>query len=164
MARIDTLLTELEREARTTRKHLARLPDDKFAWRPHAKSFSGGDLACHLVDCIGWTESIFNADEYAMDTAAYQPFSADSQLALLEGFDRAVVRARQAMSAAGDREAAQPWRLRINGKVWFEKPRETVFRDMALNHLIHHRGQLSVYLRLLEIPVPGTYGPTADEP
>ena len=163
MTRIETLLAEFEHEAQTTRKHLERLPDERFDWRPHPKSFTAGQLASHLVDCIRWTGPIFSADELDMDPASYRPFCATSSAALLEAFDDEVTRAMQAITHAADANATQPWRLQMHGKVWFEKPREAVFRDMTLSHLVHHRGQLSVYLRLLDVPVPGSYGPTADE-
>jgi len=163
MTRIDTLLMEFDHETRTARKHLARLPGDKFDWRPHPKSSTAGQLASHMVDCVRWVEAIFGADELEMDPAAYKPFDARSAESLLEAFDAGVAKAKQVMAGATDTNAAQPWRLKMQGKVWFEKPREAVFRDMTLNHLIHHRGQFSVYLRLLDVPVPGSYGPTADD-
>jgi uncharacterized damage-inducible protein DinB len=163
MTRIDSLLAELAHETQTARKHLERLPDEHFDWRPHTKSFTAGQLASHMVDCIRWTESIFGADELDMNPSAYRPVGASSVAALLETFDAEVAKARQVMARATDTNATQPWRLKLHGKVWFEKPREVVFRDMTLSHLVHHRGQFSVYLRLLEVPVPGSYGPTADE-
>jgi uncharacterized damage-inducible protein DinB len=163
MTRIDSLLAEFAHETQTTRKHLERLPNDQLDWRPHAKSFTAGQLASHMVDCIRWTESIFAADELDMDPSAYRPFRATSVAALLETFDSEAVKATQVMASAADTSVTQPWRLKMHGKVWFEKPREAVFRDFTLSHLVHHRGQFSVYLRLLEVPVPGSYGPTADE-
>jgi len=163
MTRIDSLLAELAHETATARKHLERLPEHQFGWRPHVKSFTAGELASHMVDCIRWTSAIFGADELDMDANPYKPFDATSAADLLEAFDAEVARAKQAMASSTDTSAAQPWRLKMRGKVWFEKPREDVFRDMTLSHLIHHRGQFSVYLRLLELPVPGSYGPTADE-
>ena len=98
-----------------------------------------------------------------MDPSTYKPFGAKSVAALLETFDGEVAKAKQVMASAADTSATQPWRLKMHGKVRFEKPREAVFRDMTLSHLVHHRGQFSVYLRLLEVPVPGSYGPTADD-
>ena len=165
MTRIDFLLAGLTHETATAtaRRHLERLPPDQLAWRPHPKSSTAGRLASHLVDCLRWVEPVFAADELDLDRNPYRPFSASSVEALLAGFDAEVATAKRAMASAADLEATQPWRLRMNGKVWFEKPRELVFRDMTLSHLIHHRGQLSVYLRLLEVPVPGSYGPTADD-
>ena len=163
MTRIDSLLAEFAHETETARKHLERLPTGQFEWRPHTKSFTAGQLASHMVDCIRWIEPIFGADELDMDPSAYKPFGAKSVAALLETFDGEVAKAKQVMASAADTSATQPWRLKIHGKVRFEKPREAVFRDMTLSHLVHHRGQFSVYLRLLEVPVPGSYGPTADE-
>jgi len=163
MTRIDTLLAEFAHETATARKHLERLPTGQFEWRPHAKSFTAGELASHLIDCIRWAEPIFGGDELDMDPSTYRPFHAKSIESLLETFDADVARAKQVMANAADKSATNPWRLKIHGKVWFEKPREAVFRDMTLSHLVHHRGQFSVYLRLLDVPVPGSYGPTADE-
>ena len=163
MTRLDALVAEFAHEAQTARKHLERLPGDKFHWRPHPKSFTAGQLASHMVDCLRWIEPIFGSDELDMDASAYSPFDATSAAALLEAFDAEVEKAKQVMASAADTGATRPWRLKMHGKVWFEKPREAVFRDMTLSHLIHHRGQFSVYLRLLDLPVPGSYGPTADE-
>jgi uncharacterized damage-inducible protein DinB len=163
MTRIDFLLAEFAHETATARKHLERLPTEQFEWRPHPKSSTAGQLASHMVDCIRWIEPTFGADELDMDPSAYKPFAAKSTAALLETFDSEVAKAKQVMVGAADTSATQPWRLKMHGKVWFEKSREAVFRDMTLNHLIHHRGQFSVYLRLLEVPVPGSYGPTADD-
>jgi uncharacterized damage-inducible protein DinB len=163
MTRIDSLLAEFAHETETARKHLERLPAGQFEWRPHTKSFTAGQLASHMVDCIRWVVPIFSADELDMDPKAYKPFGAQSVATLLETFDGEVAKAKQVMASAADTSATQPWRLMMHGKVWFEKPREAVFRDMTLSHLVHHRGQFSVYLRLLEVPVPGSYGPTADE-
>ena len=163
MTRTGILIAEFTRETGTARKHLERLPDSQYAWRPHAKSYTAGELASHLVDCIRWVEPIFGADEFDMDPSAYKPFQADSTAALLHAFDTDVAKAKQVMESTADTEAAHKWRFKLRGAVRFEKPREAVFRDMALSHLVHHRGQLSVYLRLLEVPVPGSYGPTADD-
>jgi uncharacterized damage-inducible protein DinB len=163
MTRIEFLLAEFTHETETARTHLARLPADQFAWRPHVKSFTAGALGSHMVDCIRWIDPIFGADELDMDPATYTPFQAQSVAELLETFDSDVARAGQVIASAADTSAMQPWRLKVHGTVWFEKPREAVFRDMSLSHLVHHRGQLSVYLRLLGIPVPESYGPTADE-
>ncbi|MGQ0720760.1 MAG: DinB family protein [Candidatus Eiseniibacteriota bacterium] len=163
MNRIESLLAELAHEAQTTRRYLERLSERQFDWRPHAKSFTAGQLASHLVDCIRWITPIFAADELDMGSGGYEPFCAKSSAELLASFDAEVAKAQQAMAGSTDTSATGPWRFKMHGKVWFEKPREDVFRDMTVSHLIHHRGQLSVYLRLLEVPVPGSYGPTADE-
>ena len=163
MSTINSLITEFENEARTTRKHLERLPNDKLKWQPHQKSFSAAGLASHIVDCIGWADSIFNQDEFDVDPATYKPYQATSTDDLLKTFDDKVRICEQVLANADDAALVQPWRLKMKGKVWFEKPRASVFRDFILSHIVHHRGQFSVYLRLLDVPVPGSYGPSADE-
>src|SRR5262245_8344447 len=162
MTRVEALLAEFTREAKTSRRHLERLPEVRFDWRPHPKSFTAGQLASHIVDCIRWTSPIFSADELDLDAKPYKPFAASSLSGLLDGFDTEVDASTLAMVTTGDKNASMPWRLKMRGKIWFEKPREAVFRDMTLSHLVHHRGQFSVYLRLLDVAVPGSYGPTAD--
>ena len=159
----DGLRLEFERETRATRRYLERLPGDKLAWRPHAKSFTAGDLASHIVECVRWTEVIFGGNEFDVDPATFAPYQAPSSDALLAAFDADVVRGTRALAAVGDEAVTRPWRMKIKGTVRFERPKAMVFRDFTLSHLIHHRGQLSVYLRLLDVPVPGAYGPTADE-
>jgi uncharacterized damage-inducible protein DinB len=163
MKTIDSLLKEFEHEAQTTRKHLERLPDGKLGWRPHEKSFTAAGLASHITECVGWTEVIFNENEYNFDPATYRPYVAKSTADLLKTFDDNVAKGRQALAAAAEGSLEQPWSLKIMGRVQFEKPRADVFRDFALSHVIHHRGQFSVYLRLLDIAVPGSYGPSADD-
>jgi uncharacterized damage-inducible protein DinB len=163
MTTIEALAAEFEHETATLRRHLERVPEDRFDWRPHKKSFSAGELASHLVDCVGWTELIFGADEYVFDPASFQPFAARSSAELLDALDSKVANGRRALGAATHGDVDRPWRLKIGERVRFERPKAVVFRGFTLSHLIHHRGQLSVYLRLLEVPVPGSYGPSADE-
>jgi uncharacterized damage-inducible protein DinB len=160
---VDSLIKEVDSETRTTRRHLERLPDEKLDWRPHDKSFSVRELASHIVECIRWAESILAKDELDMDPIAYKPYQAASVGDLLKTFDEDVARCKQALAGASDAMMTQPWRLKLRGKLMLERPKAAVFRDFTLSHLIHHRGQLSVYLRLLNLPVPGSYGPTADE-
>jgi uncharacterized damage-inducible protein DinB len=163
MTAAELLKEEFAHEADATRRLFERLPDRHLAWRPHDKSFTAGALASHIVDCIRWVDSIFSRDELDMDPTSYKPFQAASVADLIGTFDADVARSKQALAGVTDAALMQPWRLRIMGQVRFEKPRAAVFRDFTLSHLIHHRGQLSVYLRLLSVPVPGVYGPTADE-
>lgn len=163
MSSIDSLIAEFEHEAQTTRKHLERLPSDKLDWRPHEKSFTLRGLASHIVECVSWADSIFNRDEFDFDPATYKPYQATSAADLLKTFDDHVAKGKQALAGAVDATLMQPWRLKMMGHVRFEKPRAAVFRDFTLSHMIHHRGQFSVYLRLLDVPVPGSYGPSADE-
>ena len=161
------LVKEFAREAAVTRTHLARVPEDRLDWRPHQKSYSARELASHLVDCVQWASAIFGADEYDVDPSTYKSYAAESVAGLLEEFDRAVEAGKStleaALGAAGRAAADEPWRLKIAGRVRFERTRADALRDFTLSHQIHHRGQLTVYLRLLDVPVPGSYGPTADE-
>lgn len=157
------LRKEFAQECQTTRRPLERLREDAFSWRPHPKSYTAGMLAMHIVDCLGWVDDVLTSDELVMAPAAYRPFVAASVPDLLEAFDARAAGGAARLAQTSEAALLEPWRLVLGGKVRFEKPRLAVFRDFTLNHIIHHRGQLSVYLRLLEIPVPGSYGPTADE-
>jgi uncharacterized damage-inducible protein DinB len=163
MTMINSLVREFGHETETTRKHLERLPDDRLDWRPHDKSFTARALGSHIVECVGWTDSIFSGDEFNFDPATYKPYLAASVADLLKTFDDNVARGKHAMAGVADGDLMKPWRLKMRGNVRFEKSKADVFRDFTLSHVIHHRGQLSVYLRLLDVPVPGSYGPTADE-
>jgi len=159
----DSLIAEFERESQTTRRHLERLPDDKLDWRPHEKSFTAGGLASHIAELISWADSILNLDELDIDPATYKPYQASSVADLLKTFDDNVGACRQVLAGAADATLEQSWRFKMMGRLLFERPKAEVFRDFILSHVIHHRGQFSVYLRLLNVPVPSTYGPTADE-
>jgi uncharacterized damage-inducible protein DinB len=161
---IDWLTTQFHHETKTTRRHLERLPADKLDWRPHEKSSTAGALASHLVECIRWTNDIFTKNEIEIDFATYKPYQASSTSDLLEAFEKAVAEGKQVLAGVDEEAAMQPWSLKVSGQTVFERPRIDVLRDFTLSHLIHHRGQFSVYLRLLNVPVPGSYGPSADEP
>ena len=160
---MDWLATQFDHETKTTRRHLERLPNDQLDWRPHEKSYTAGALASHLVECVNWTTDIFTKNEVNFDPATYKPYLAASTSELLEAFEKAVADGKRVLEGVNDEDAMQLWSLKFGGKTLFERPRLDVFRDFTLSHLIHHRGQFSVYLRLLNIPVPGSYGPTADE-
>ena len=163
MATLQRLAVEFDQEATVTRKMLERLPGTQFGWRPHPKSFTAGDLACHIIECVGWVQPILTAAEFDLDPATYRPFAATSPAALLDGLDRAADAGRAAFAATNEAALDEPWRLLIRGRPRWSKPREVVLRDFTFSHVAHHRGQFSVYLRLLELPVPGAYGPSADE-
>ena len=163
MTSLPSLIAEFAREGATTRRMLERIPPDRLEWRPHPKSFTAGGLASHLVECVGWAEPIFAGDELDFDPSTYQPYEATSVGDLLAAFDDRVARGQRSLEAADHDAPGAPWRFKMRGKVRFERTRADVFRDFALSHQIHHRGQLSVYLRLLDVAVPGAYGPTADE-
>jgi uncharacterized damage-inducible protein DinB len=161
--RINALAEEFAGEAAKTRPLLERLPDHRFDWRPHMKSYTAGGLAGHLVDCLAWTHWIFSADEFDFDPRTYQACRATTTAELLTDFDAVATKSAKALAAASDASLEEPWRMKIKGRVRFEKTKGEVLRDFTLSHVIHHRGQFSVYLRILDVPVPGVYGPSADD-
>lgn len=163
MSTIDSLIAEFDDEAQTTRKHLERLPEDKLDWRPHQKSFTAVALASHITEMLGWAEMIVNDDGLDFDPSTYKPYQAASVADLLQTFDDNLAKSRKALADATDDTLGQPWSLKIMGRVQFERPKGAMLRDVAFSHIIHHRGQFSVYLRLLDVPVPASYGPSADE-
>ena len=116
-----------------------------------------------MTELVSWTDAIFNQDELDFDPVTYKPYLATSVADLLKTFDDNVAKGKEALAGATDDTLNQPWSFKIMGRVRFEKPKAAVFRDFTLSHMIHHRGQFSVYLRLLNVPVPGSYGPSADE-
>ncbi|HJU65565.1 MAG TPA: DinB family protein [Gemmatimonadaceae bacterium] len=160
MSMAKTLLPEFDQEMATTRRLLERVPDDKGAWKPHAKSFALGHLAQLLAWMPGWIATTLTSTE--LDLAAASGYSFEKTSELVELFDKNVREARQALESAGDADFMVPWSLKRGGNVFFTLPRAVVVRQ-HINHLIHHRGQMSVYLRLNDVPVPSIYGPTADE-
>ena len=153
-------LAELDVEMPTTRRLLERVPGDRAAWKPHEKSFSLGHLAQLVSRMPGWIVHTLKQD--ALDLSAGAAYSLESTATLLAEFDRNVAEARAALEAAEDAVYAQPWSLKAGDRTFFTLPRIAVMRQ-NVNHLVHHRGQLSVYLRLLDVPLPSIYGPTADE-
>lgn len=158
----EMMAAELRQESATTRKMLERVPQDDFNWKPHEKSMSLGQLASHVANLHStWLVSSLTQDEF--DLADSKPLKAESVAEILEAFDRNIVRALELLKAQTDEGMSTSWRLKRGGQVIFEIPRWAVFRSMVINHIIHHRGQLSVYLRLRNIPLPPVYGPTADE-
>lgn len=164
MSLSEPLAEELRREAAATRRMLERVPEDRLAWKPHEKSMTLGRLAGHIAELPSLFASTLTEDEVDFAAGNYQPFVASSVAGLLEKFDENVARAAELLrSHADDENLLKTWRLKSNGQVLFEMPRVAVLRTMALSHIIHHRGQLSVYLRLLDVPLPSVYGPTADE-
>ncbi len=163
MPMVDVLLPEFDHEMTTTRKVLERVPEDKFDWKPHAKSFSLGALAAHVAALPTWGAEALTRSE--IDIAGSQPPAAPpSKAELMATFDTNVAAARSALAGKTDGELMATWTLKRGGKAIFSMPKANVLRSFVLNHLIHHRGQLSVYLRLLDVPVPSIYGPSADEP
>ena len=162
MPLIDALLPEYDHEITTTRKLLERVPDDKLAWKPHAKSFSLGELATHLATIPMWGEVTLTKSE--LEAGSGPPAAAvTSRADLLAAFDKNTAGTRSALARASDAELMAPWALKRDGHALFSMPKAAVWRSFVLNHLVHHRGQLSVYLRMLDVPIPSMYGPSADE-
>jgi uncharacterized damage-inducible protein DinB len=160
------LLPEFDQEMANTRKTLERVPDDKLGWKPHAKSGTLGWLAAHLTNIPNWATLTIGKDELDLAPAgqAPQPPAAPkNRKELLEAFDKAVTEARAAISRTSDADFMKPWTLLKTGQNLMTMPKAAVMRSFVMNHLIHHRAQLGVYLRLNDIPVPSIYGPSADE-
>jgi uncharacterized damage-inducible protein DinB len=166
MSIAESLLPEFDHEMATTRKLLDRVPADKVAWKPHAKSFSLGDLSLHLGELCGWTQEALTKTELDINPPGGQSYTRppfESKEALLKAFDESATKARAAIAKATDAEFMVGWTLKAGGQAIFTIPRVAVIRTWVMNHIIHHRGQLSVYLRLLDVPVPSIYGPSADD-
>jgi uncharacterized damage-inducible protein DinB len=162
MSILDALLPEFDHEMATTRRVLERVPEAQFGWKPHEKSFSLGDLAGHLANIPYWCT--ITLKDTSLDLATLDRAKSPTSLAeLLTGFDSRVATAREHLSRATDPEFFVPWTLKMGDQEFFTMPRISVLRTFVLNHSIHHRGQLTVYLRLNNVPLPPVYGPTADE-
>ena len=154
---------DLDEELAATRRVLERVPEEHLAWKPHEKSFSLGELATHIANLTRWQGSILRQDEFDFALAPPMLRAVGSREELLRMFDEGVTDYRTALGEADDAGMEQPWTLRHGQHVIFSRPRAVVLRSFGLSHMAHHRGQLTVYLRLLGIPVPSVYGPTADE-
>jgi uncharacterized damage-inducible protein DinB len=166
MAIRDAFLPEFDHEMETTRKTLERVPEDKLDFKPHDTSMPMGRLAGHIAEMVGFTPATFQGDSFDFappGAPPTKPTVMTSRKQLLELFDKNVAAARAAISKASDGELQKTWTLLNGQKTIFAMPRVTVLRSMILNHIIHHRGQLSVYLRMNKVPVPSIYGPSADE-
>jgi len=159
-------LTDFDAETATARKVLERVPDGKPDWRPHPKSMTLGRLATHVSELPVWVTNTLTAGELDLAPDGKAPSSwpvLPNTAAILAQFDTNRARAREVLAAATDEEFHKPWSLKWGGKVLWTKSKYEVFRVWAMHHLVHHRAQLGVYLRLLDIPIPGSYGPSADD-
>jgi uncharacterized damage-inducible protein DinB len=156
------LLPEFDHEMATTRRVLERVPDDKLGWKPHDKSMTMAHLATHVATIGRWTDTIVGMDSFDVKDAPPNP-DLKSRKEILGVFDSTVAAARKLIAGASDEQLMKPWSLQSGGKTVFSQPRVGVLRSFIMNHSIHHRGQLSVYLRLNNVPVPSIYGPSADE-
>jgi uncharacterized damage-inducible protein DinB len=158
----DALLQEIDREAATTRRVLERVPNDRLTWKPHAKSMTIGALAFHLASVPGkiapW--GLVDSLEFPGGGPAPEPTSSAQ---ILAAHDESVKKAKNAITTIGDAGLTQNWQATRNGVAFLKMPKIALMRTIVMNHVYHHRGQLSVYLRLLDVPVPSIYGPSADE-
>ena len=157
------LAAEMQQEAKTTRRILERVPEESFAWKPHEKSMSLGRLAAHVAELPELVIPALKQDEFDFGSGDFKPFVPETNAELLERFDRNISAALEALQQQPDERMGDNWKLRSGDHVLFEMPRALVVRFVGLNHVVHHRGQLSVYLRLLDVPLPSIYGPSADE-
>jgi uncharacterized damage-inducible protein DinB len=162
----DTLLPEFDQEMANTRKVLERAPAAKFSWKPHPKSSELGALAAHIANMADWAKLTIESDSFDYAPPGAPPYEAPkfaSTDQLLAAFDKSVAEARAQLAAADDAKMLAPWTLMAGGKSVMTMPRVAVIRTFVMNHIIHHRAQLGVYLRLNDIPLPALYGPSADE-
>jgi uncharacterized damage-inducible protein DinB len=166
MAISDALLPEFDQEMAGVRKTLERVPADKFGWQPHEKSSSMMSLAGHLAHLVGWTSMMIDTGQLDLAPGGEPmapPPTPNSVAELLATFDTNAAAARAAITGASDETLMQPWTLLHNGLTTLSLPRVAVLRTFVMNHVIHHRAQLGVYLRMNDVPVPSIYGPSADE-
>ena len=164
MALADILLPEFDNEIAVTRRVLARAPEAAFAWRPHAKSLTLGGLCTHIAQIPRWGVAILAYDGYDQVRNAADRSAEETTVAgVLSTFDGFAKDARTRLAASTDGELLAPWSLKRDGAIVMSVPRMAAFKSFAVSHLIHHRGQLSIYLRLQDVPLPPIYGPTADE-
>ena len=163
MSIAQSLLPEFDHEMATTRKMLERFPEDKVEWRPHETSMTLGRLAGHVSELAGWTVATMGQDKLEMDPNRYTPNVIKSRTEALKQFDEIVASARAAIASASDETMMKPWTFVAGGRTVFTMPKVAVLRTFVMNHLIHHRGQLSVFYRIAGVPVPSLYGPSKDE-
>jgi len=163
----EKLLSEFDEEFASTRKFLELVPDDKLTWKPHEKSMELGRLAWHLCDFPEWCRDIYRQDFLRMTeedgAKARDGWKGKKRADMVARFDLALPEARAVLAKAGEADMAHHWKMEWAGQVIIDSPREQVLRKWVLNHMVHHRAQLGVYLRLNNIPIPGVYGPSADE-
>jgi uncharacterized damage-inducible protein DinB len=157
----DALLMEIDQEGKTTQRLLERIPEDKLSWKPHAKSYSLGQLSLHIAAGTGNLAKAAALDSFELPN--FQQGEAKSRKELLDTFSQSLATAKQTIASMDDARMMGLWTMTRNGQPVMSIPRAAFIRSIMLNHVYHHRGQLSVYLRLLDVPVPSIYGPSADE-
>jgi uncharacterized damage-inducible protein DinB len=157
----ESILMELDQEAQTTMRVLERIPDDKLAWKPHPKSFSLGQLALHIASVPAGVTTIVMQD--SVEAPSFTQPEPKNRREILDTFSKSLETAKGNVKSMDDARLAATWSLTRGGKVVMSMPRAAFLRSVLMNHVYHHRGQLSVYLRMLDVPVPSIYGPSADE-
>lgn len=162
MSIIQMLLKELDQESQTTRKMLQRLPDDKFDWRPHEKSMTIRQLSTHIAELPSWISMALTTDGLDFAASPYQPAVLNTRDEVLELFEKSLADGRSHLEKATEEQMEQPWTLRNGEQILMKLTKGETVRH-AFSQTVHHRAQLGVFLRLLDIPIPGTYGPSADE-
>ncbi|CAF3780210.1 unnamed protein product [Rotaria sp. Silwood1] len=163
MAINEAMLAEMQHEAVSTRKTLERIPEDKFSWKPHEKSMTLGRLAGHTAEINAWMNHTINKDVLDFSKEEYKSFEPKTTAELLKFYDDTYNEAVEILKTASDEQMMQMWTLRNGETIYMTMPKVAVLRGFIMSHLIHHRAQLGVYLRMLDIPVPSVYGPSADE-
>lgn len=159
----EALIAELQMEAASTRKMLERVPEESGSWKPHEKSMTLGRLSQHLAEIPMWVSVTVDQDELDFAKEKYEAKESTTNELLLRTFDENLANAIECLKNASDEKLIGNWTMRSGETVYFSMPKISVLRGFVLSHLIHHRGQLSVYLRMLDVPLPQVYGPTADE-
>ena len=159
---IDALIQELEQEAQTTRKMLSRVPDDKYDWKPHSKSMSIRQLATHIAELPTWVTLTLNTSELDFATSPYEQTPINNTKELMAYFEKCLIDGRERLAKAKEEDLQPDWTLRNGEEIYSVSSKGDVIR-MTYCQIVHHRAQLGVYLRLLDIPIPGSYGPSADE-
>jgi uncharacterized damage-inducible protein DinB len=162
MSMISMFRKELDRESATTRKMLERIPDDRYDWKPHEKSMTIRQLSSHIAELPTWITMALTTDELDFATMPYDPPKVDSTKELMELFEKSVENGYSELKEENEIKMDEPWTLRNAEEIYSTEPKADVIR-MALNQVTHHRAQLGVFLRLLDVPIPGSYGPSADE-
>lgn len=156
----EALRAEFQQEAKITRQLLERLPENRLGWKPHDKSMPLGRLATHIAELPGWAKITLKQD--SLDVAGFSPTVLDSVDEILELFDENVAQCLSVLADTPDEEYSKTWSMKQHGNEVFAAPKSAVMRSFVMNHLVHHRGQLTVFLRLNDVPLPMTYGPSAD--
>ncbi len=157
------MLPEFDQEFATVRKFLEAVPEDKLDYKPHAKSMEMGRLAGHLAEIVNWIDTTVNTDVLDFATFDYQPCVMTDRAETLKQFDEWVAEGRKILAGASDAKLMEPWTMRTGEEVYFTLPKVAVIRSFVMNHMIHHRAQLGMYLRIVDVAPPSAYGPTAEE-